>query len=278
MTSAGTIRFDAGTTKAVRLLAQRDQGSFIMLLGPGHDGQDGLFDVRVEVVAPDNSRRQIYQVKRVLSLAVSPGGTLMAATTPDRGAELVDVATGRVVHRVAGTFTQVVFASDEAVLLSGAPESTTSLAWRAPWTTAGEPVAVRSGTAMAVDGGLVAFDAATGCLRRLDGRAAVIGANCHEWRSAGAVSPDGRRLSVEWADGTGVNRHGFLDVRDNVVRPWPAAGLNPSWLAGDDVLLTAQGELDGVVTARCDLTTGVCARPPAGFGQGIWRGASWIGG
>ncbi|MGX6600972.1 hypothetical protein ACWKSP_02370 [Micromonosporaceae bacterium Da 78-11] len=281
VTAAGTIRFAAAGTKAVHLLAQRGPGTFIALTGAGHDGEDGLHDVRFELVAPDNTRREFYRATEAGSVTVSPDGTRLALSTwlgvADRQSEpaalIIDVRSGRVEHRLPGRFTQVSWASDDAVVLSGA----TSLAWRAPWTGPGEPVAVRTGTAITVAGGMVAVDETTGCLQRLAADATVTSANCHTWRSTGTVSPDGRYVSLEWTGADGSTHRGYLDVNRDEVRPWPVDGLNPSWLGATDVLLTEAGVEDLRATARCDLSTGACVRAPDDLHQGTWAGADWLG-
>ena len=285
VTAAGTIRFAASDTKAVHLLAQRGQGSFVALTGKGHDGEDGLHNVRFEIVAPDNTRREFYRAAEASSVTVSPDGTTLAVSTwlgagnqqSQPAVELVDVASGRVEHRLPGRFTQVAWASDNAVLLSGKPGEASSTAWRAPWTGAGERIPVRSGTAMAVAGGLVALDDTRGCLQRLDANATVTAVNCDNWRSAGHVSPDGRYVSLEWSSGDGKVQYGVLDLGQNQVRSWPVAGMNPSWLGPADVLLTQADTEDMPMTARCDLTTNTCVKAPDAVHEGLWRGAAWIG-
>jgi hypothetical protein len=285
VTAAGTIRFAASDTKAVYLLAQREQGLFIALIGKGHEDQDGLYDVRFEIVAPDNTRREFYRATEASSITVSPDGTTLAVSTwlgvgsqqSQPAVELVDVASGRVEHRLPGRFTQVAWASDNAVVLSGKPGEATSTAWRAPWTGPGERIPVRDGTAMTVAGGLVALDDTTGCLQRLDADATVTAVNCDSWRSAGHVSPDGRYVSLEWSSGDGKVQYGVLDVGQNQVRSWPVPGMNPSWLGPADVLLTQDDTEDLRMTARCDLTTNTCVRAPDAVHEGVWRGAAWIG-
>jgi hypothetical protein len=285
VTAAGTIRFAASDTKAVHLLAQRRQGLFIALTGTGHDGEDGLHDVRFEIAAPDNTRREFYRAAEASSVTVSPDGTTLAVSTwlggggqqSQPAVELVDVASGRVAHRLPGRFTQAAWASDSAVLLSGKPGEATSIAWRAPWTGAGERIPVRGGTAMTVAGGLVALDDSKGCLQRLAADATVTAVNCDKWRSAGHVSPDGRYVSLEWSSGDGRVQYGVLDLRQNQVRSWPVPGMNPSWLGPADVLLTRADTEDIRMTARCDLSTNTYVRAPEAVHEGVWRGAAWIG-
>ncbi|MFG1677350.1 hypothetical protein [Micromonospora sp. NPDC049282] len=283
VTAAGPVGFNSRTTKAVQLLAQRSQGTFVGLTGPGTTDADGLHDVRIVLVAPDNTRRDIYRATRAGSVTVSPDGALIAVSTwlgkeapgVEPAAELVDVATGKVTRRLPGRFTQIAWASDHAVLLTGTAQEPTGLAWRAPWTGGGEPVDVRGG-AISVDGGLVAIDETAGCLQRLDPDARLVAAHCDNWRFLGNASPDGRYVAVEWGSGDAPRRHGVLDVRRNEVRTWPADGKNPSWLTGSDVLLTENAE-DSSVTARCDLTVGTCTTLPENAQDGPWRAATWIG-
>lgn len=285
VTATGAIRFSVVDTKAVHLLAQRSQGSFVVVTGPGHDGEDGWYDVRFVLVAPDNTSREFYRARQAGSVGVSPDGTKLAVTTwLDDGrqqsepvVELVDVGSGRVEHRLPGRFTQVVWASDRAILLSGPEDVATSRVWRAPWTGSGERSSVGSGGAMAVDGGLVALDEARGCLQRLDADADVIEVNCNRWGSAGQVSPGGRYVSLEWTRGDGQVRRGVLDVRQNQVRSWPAEGINPSWLGPAEVLLTQADVEDLRALARCDLTTNTCVRVSDDTHQGVLSGADWIG-
>ena len=280
VTTAGPIRFPGST--AVHLLAQRDAGLFIAVTGSG--GGDGLHDVDFELVAADNTRRTLQHAAQASSVAVSPNGAMLALSTwlgtdsqqGEPAVELVDVVSGRVTHRLTGRFTQVAWASDTTLVLSGRAGDATSLAWRAPWTGEGEQIPVRAGSAMTVAGGMVALDDTTGCLQKLDADANVTAANCYGWRTAGHVSPDGRNVSLEWAGG-GTTHYGVLDLGQNQVRSWPVPGLNPSWLGPADVLLTEADAADTPRTARCDLTTGTCVLAPDDISAGVWRGAAWIG-
>jgi hypothetical protein len=280
VTRAGQIKFPGAT--AVHLLAQRDAGVFIAVTGAG--GGDGLHDVDFQLVAADNTRRTLQHAAQASSVAVSPDGTMLALSTwlgtnsqPDQPAvELVDVASGRVTHRLAGRFAQVAWASDTALVLGGSPTEATSLAWRVPWTGKGEQIPVRAGSAMSVAGGMVALDDTTGCLQKLDANATVIAANCYGWRTAGHVSPDGRYVSLEWTSGS-TTQYGVLDLSQNQVRSWPVPGMNPSWLGPADVLLTEADAQDTPRTARCDLTANTCVLAPDAISEGVWRGAAWIG-
>src|SRR4029453_11307314 len=104
-------------------------------------GEDGLHDVRFEVVAADNTRREFYRAAEASSVTVSPDGTTLAVSTwlggggqqSQPAVELVDVASGRVAHRLPGRFTQVAWASDNAVVLSGTPGEPRTFARGAPW-------------------------------------------------------------------------------------------------------------------------------------------------
>jgi hypothetical protein len=279
VTEAGPIRFPG--SKAVHLLAQRDTGVFIAVTGAG--GGDGLYDVDFRLVTVDNSVRTLHHAARAGSVTVSPDGTMLAVSTwlgketrDEPAVELVDVASGRVAHRLAGRFTQVAWASGAALVLSGEPGEATSLAWREPWTGTGERIPVRAGTAVSVAGGMVALDDTTGCLQKLDVYAAVTGANCNGWSSAGDVSPDGRHVSLEWESGS-TTQHGVLDVGRDQVRSWPVPGQNPSWLGPTDVLLSENTTEDTPRTARCELTTGACTLAPDNMSEGVWPGAAWIG-
>ncbi|MEU4216750.1 hypothetical protein [Actinoplanes sp. NPDC026623] len=276
VTRAGPIRFPG--TKGVHLVAQRPAGVFIAVAGTG--GGDGLFDVDFELVTADNTRRTLHHSPAVGSYEVSPDGTKLALSTwldrkSQRSApavELVDVASGSVIQRMAGPFTQVRWASDTVLVLGGKRGEATSLAWRAPWTGEGERIPVRAGSTFAVAGGLLAWDDATGCLQKLDGEATVTAANCNGWSLAGFVSPGGRYVSLEWADGS---RFGVLDLSRNQVRSWPVPGQNPSWLGPADVLLSEAGTDDTPRDARCDLTTDTCSLAPNSVTD---YGADWLGG
>jgi len=280
VTKAGQITFPGST--AVHLLGQRDAGVFIAVTGAG--GGDGLHDVDFQLVAANNTRRTLQHAAAASSVAVSPGGTMLAWSTwlgkdsqhGEPAVELVDVASGRVTHRLAGRFTQVAWASDTALVLGGSSAEATSLAWRAPWTGKGEQIPVRAGSAMTVAGGMVALDDTTGCLQKLDANAIVTAANCGGWSAAGHVSPDGRKVSLEWASGS-TKQYGVLDLARGQVRSWPVPGMNPSWLGPADVLLTEADADDTPRTARCDLTTDTCVRAPDEISEGVWRGAAWIG-
>jgi hypothetical protein len=280
VTKAGEIKFPGST--AVHLLGQRDAGVFIAVTGAG--GGDGLHDVDFQLVAADNTRRTLHHAAQASSVAVSPDGTMLALSTwlgknnqqGETAVELVDVASGRVTHQLAGRFTQVAWASDTALVLGGNPGEATSLAWRAPWSDKGEQIPVRAGSAMTVAGGMVALDHTTGCLQKLDADATVTAANCYGWRAAGHVSPDGRNVSLEWASGS-TTQYGVLAVSQNQVRSWPVPGMNPSWLGPADVLLTEDTAEDTPRTARCDLTANTCALAPDDISEGLWRGAAWIG-
>lgn len=279
VTKAGSIRFSGST--AVHLLAQRDAGVFIAVTGAGGDG---LHDVDFQLVAADNTRRTFHHAAQASSVAVSPDGTMLALSTwlgkgsqqGEPAVKLVDVASGRVTHQLAGRFTQVAWASDTALVLGGEPNEATSLAWRAPWAGKGERIPVRAATAVSVAGGVVALDANTGCLQKLDANATVTAANCNGWSSAGHVSPDGRSVMLEWASGS-KTQYGVLDFGQNQVRSWPVPGMNPSWLGSADVLLTEADAPDTPRTARCDLTINTCTLGPDDISEGVWRGAAWIG-
>ncbi len=289
VTAAGTVRFQ--DTKSVLLLAQRSQGTFVALLGPGHDGQDGLYDVRVVVVGPNNVPRELFRADQVAAFAVSPDGTTVAVSVldggaggpPGPGAVLVDVASARVTHRLEGSFAGPLWASDSALLLYGAK----SLVWRAPWTGTGDrqmaadndptTTTVNRSAAVSVAGGIVAVDQA-GCLQRLGEDGKVTAANCGGWTLAGSVSPDGRYVPLQWPAADGAPTYGVLDVMENKVMPWPIRGIGGgSWLGPANVLLREVDALDSPATVRCDLTSGTCVRVPDELLQGIWRGASWIG-
>ncbi|MFF5082754.1 hypothetical protein ACFY36_37425 [Actinoplanes sp. NPDC000266] len=267
VTEAGPVRF-AGSS-AVHLLARRDNGVFVAVTGA--KGGDGLFDVDFVLVGAGNSRRTILHAAEASSVAVSPNGTMLAFTTGGgRAVKLADVSSGRVVHQLAGRLTQMAWASDTALLLVG---EAGTVAWRAPWTGGGERIPVRVSSAMSVAGGIVTLDDTTGCLLKLDGDARVTMANCNGWKSAGPVSPDGRLVSLDWANGS-TTQHGVLDLGRNQVRSWPVPGLNPSWLGPTDVLLTEDTVEDNPRTARCDVTAGACVL--AGD-EGVLSGADWIG-
>lgn len=288
VTAAGTIRFQ--DAKSVLLLAQRQQGTFVALLSPGHVGQDGMYDERLVVVGPNKVPRELFRAAQVENFAVSPDGTTVAVSVPASGAGgqtgpgtvLVDVGTARVTHRLEGRFTGSVWASESTLLLQGAK----SLVWRAPWTGAGDrqmaadndPTTTKaSGSgAVSVAGGIVAVDQ-TGCLQRLGEDGKVNAANCGGWTLAGPVSPDGRYIPLEWPAADGALARGVLDVMENKVMPWPIRGVNPSWLGPADVLLREANVQDSPATVRCDLTSGTCVRVPDELLQGTSRGASWIG-
>lgn len=277
VTAAGTVRFP--DAKSVLLLAQRKQGTFVALLGPGHDGVDGMFDVRLVVVEPSKVPRELFRAAQVAGFAVSPDGTTVAVSVlaggaggqPGPGTVLVDVGSGRVTQRLEGRFTGPLWASDSALLLEGAK----SLVWRAPWTGAGDPTTVSGSGVVSVAGGIVAVDQA-GCLRRLGEDGKVTAANCGGWILAGPVSPDGRYIPLQWPAADGALTYGVLDVLENKVMPWQIRGMNPSWLGPADVLLTEADVQDSPATVRCDLTSGACVRVPDEVLQGTWRGASWI--
>lgn len=277
VTEAGTVRFAASS--AVHLLARRDAGVFVAVTGV--KGGDGLSDVDFVLVAADNSRRTILHAAQASSVAVSPNGAMLAFSTwlgktqpgEKPAVKLVDVASGEVVHRLEGRITQVAWASDTALLLSGNPGEASTLAWRAPWTGDGERIPVRAGWAISVAGGIVALDETTGCLLKLDGNATVTMANCNGWKSAGWVSPDGRLVSLDWTSGS-TTQHGVLDLDRDQVRSWPVPGLNPSWLGPTDVLLTEDTVADTSRTARCDVTARTCKL--AGD-ESVLGGTDWIG-
>ena len=278
VTTAGTVQFPEA--KSVFLLAERRQGTFVALLGPGHDGQDGLYDVRLVLVEPSKVRRELFRARLAEGFAVSPDGTTVAVSVPaggaggqtGAGALLVDVDTARVTHRLGGRFPWLVWASDRALLLPGDK----SLVWSAPWTGVGEPVTSFGSSTVTVAGGVVTFDKA-GCLRRLGEDGKVTEANCGGWSYAGMDSPDGRYVPMEWPAADGGVTRGALDVLENKVRPWPIRGMFPSWLGPGDVLLTQSDVQDSPAMVRCDLTAGTCVRVPDEMRQGTWRAASWIG-
>jgi hypothetical protein len=273
VTQAGQIRFPGST--GVHLIAQRPAGVFIAVTGSR--GGDALLDVDFELVAADNTRRKLHHAAEVSYYSVSPDGTKLALSTwldrdSQRGepaVELVDVASGRVIQRMAGTFRQPMWASDTLLVLGGKP-GPTSLAWGAPWTGKGKQIPVRTGSVFSVAGGLAALDDTTGCLQKLDAAANVTAANCNGWGYA-APSPDGRYVSLEWADST---RFGVLDLGRNEVRSWPVPGQNASWLGPDDVLLSEVDAEDSARDARCDLTTDTCTLAPNEITE---YGASWLG-
>jgi hypothetical protein len=280
VTKAGPIRFPGA--KAVHLLAQRAAGVFIAVTGAG--GGDGLHDVDFQLVAADNTRRTFHHAADASSVAISPDGTMLAMSnwlgtkSPKGGpaVELVDVASGRVTHRLTGRFTQADWASDTALVLVGQASVASSLAWRAPWTGKGEQIPVRNGTALSVAGGMVALDDTTGCLQKLDATATVTAANCNNWRSVENVSPDGRYVSLTWASGS-TTQYGVLDTSQNQVRSWPVPGVNTSWLGPADTLVSEDTTEDTPRTALCDLTADTCVLAPEDIVEGVWRGAAWLG-
>jgi hypothetical protein len=279
VTTAGTVQFPEA--KSVFLLAERRQGTFVALLGPGHVDVEGMYDVRVVLVEPGNKvRRELFRAQLAEGFAVSPDGTTVAVSVPaggvggqsGAGALLVDVESAHVTHRLGGRFPWLAWASDRTLLLPGDK----SLVWHAPWTGVGEPTTSFGSGAVTVAGGAVTFDKA-GCLRRLDEDGKVTEANCGGWTPAGSDSPDGRYISMEWPAADGSVTRGALDVLENRVRPWPIRGMFPSWLGPGDVLLTQSDVQDSPAVVRCDLTDGTCVRAPEAMNQGTWRGASWIG-
>ena len=279
VTTAGTVQFP--DAKSVFLLAERRQGTFVALLGPGHVDVEGMYDVRVVLVEPGNKvRRELFRAQLAEGFAVSPDGTTVAVSVPaggaggqsGAGALLVDVESAHVTHRLGGRFPWLVWASDRALLLPG----DRSLVWRAPWTGAGEPTTSSGSSTVTVAGGVVTSDKA-GCLRRLGEDGKVTEANCGGWTVEGRVSPDGRFVPMEWPAADGSVMRGALDVVENKVRPWPIRGMFPSWLGPGDVLLTQSDVQDSPAVVRCDLTDGNCVRAPDEMNQGTWRGADWIG-
>ncbi|MEU8818163.1 hypothetical protein [Actinoplanes sp. NPDC048796] len=268
VTGAGPVRFPGAA--AVHLLERRDNGVFVAVTGA--KGGDGLFDVDFVLVGAGNSRRTILHAAQAGSVAISPNGTMLAFTSGGAGeptVKLVDVSSGRVVHQLAGRFTQAAWASDTALLLSGK----SAVAWRAPWTGGGERTPVPMGQAMSVPGGMVALDDTSGCLFKLDGNATITMADCNGWKLGGQVSPDGRLVPLEWANGS-TTQHGVLDLDRNQVRSWPVPGLNPSWLGPTEVLLTEDTVQDAPRTARCDVTAGTCVLAED---DSVLNGADWIG-
>lgn len=276
-TAVGKIEFPASRNRVATLLAVREKQIFVVLDGVDQVVQDGFSDARVEVVQPDNTYRELFRAARATSMDVSPDGTMLALSDEAGGAvTVVDVATGRVVHRLPGHFNSAVWASDTALVLSPLSSRATALAWRAPWTGAPEPIGVRPDSAQLVAGGMVALDETTGCLQRLDATATVTAANCDGWRSTGGASPDGRYLPVTWGKAN-AEQDGYLDLSRNEVRPWPVRGELPRWLGNADVLLVPTYTLDKTETARCDLTVGRCTLAPNEIEREISGGASWIG-
>jgi len=278
VTAAGTIRFPAPMAKSVTLLAQRNQGLFVVLNGAGNDGRDGFFDARFLLVAPDNSSNLIHRAPEATSFAVSPDGTALAVNT-GKAVHLVDVTTGKLTHQTSGRFQGVSWVSDNALLL-GTPNGDGNQLWRAPWTAPAGPTTLLGTVVRAtVGGGRVALDTRTGCLRQIDtDTATVTAANCGGWRTTpGSDSPDGRYLPLEWTTG-GTIRRGVLDTLQNQIRTWPVNGWDPAWLGPDDVLLPEADAEDSPGTARCTLSTATCSDVTDELGGENWSGVSWLSG
>lgn len=276
VTAAGTIRFSPRESKSVTLLARRDQGLFVVLNGAGNDGQDGFYDARFVLVAPDNSRRQIHRTATATSFIVSPNGTLLAVNT-GRAIELVDVVSGEVEQEMPGQLEAVSWISEDTLLVS-AEDNQSSRMWRAPWTSATQPTSLPGGVQITAAGELVQLDSATGCLQKIDTNARVTATNCAGWRTTpGATSPDGRYLPLEWTT-SGTVRRGVLDTVQNQIRTWPVNGWDPAWLGPDDVLLPEADARDSPGTARCTLSTATCSDVADGLGGQDWSGVSWLSG
>lgn len=277
VTAAGTIRFTDPKFVSVWLLAQRRQGLFVLLAGVSVDDVEGNFKSSVVLVARDNSHRVIYRAAEHTTFRVSPDGTVLAVSTP-QAVELVDVHSGRVVHRLPDRSQSVMWASDKDLLL-GVTEGVARLVWHAPWTGSAERIAPTQPVSRTVDGGRlgVNLDDTTGCLQRLSVDGTVTAANCGGWRrGAGRYSPDGRYLPLEWSAGNGIVQRGVLDVFQNQVRTWPVVDTTgPAWLGGADVLFSQAHVEDRPPQARCNLTTDVCSLVTEGDLQS-WRGAEWL--
>jgi len=278
VTAAGTIRFTDPKFVSVWLMAQRRQGLFVGLAGISPDDLEGNFKSSVVLVAPDNSRREIYRAAEHTTVSVSPDGTVLAVSTP-RAVELVDVESGRVRHRLPGSSEPVAWASDNELLL-GVAEGGATLVLRAPWTGSAERIAPTQPFSWSVDGGRlsVILDETTGCLQRLSVDGTVTAANCGGWRRGhGRYSPDGRSLPLEWNTETGILQRGVLDVTRNQVRTWPVvAGTGASWLGPADVLLSQADVEDRPPQARCNLTTDTCSSVTEADQQSLY-GMEWSG-
>jgi hypothetical protein len=276
VTGAGTIRFSPRESKSVTLLAQRDQGLFVVLNGAGNDGVDGFYDARFVVVASDNSRRQIHRAATATSFIVSPNGTLLAVNT-GKAIELIDVASGKVEREMPGQLKAVSWVSEDTLLV-GAEDGKTSRKWRAPWTGPTQPTSLPGGVQITPGGELIRLDPSTGCLHQVDSNATVTAANCGGWRTTpGAVSPDGRYLPLEWTT-SGTVRRGVLDTLQNQIRTWPVNGWDPAWLGPDDVLLPEADARDSPGTARCSLSTATCYDVGDKLDREIWKGVAWLSG
>lgn len=81
VTTDGRLEFTDPGMSSIFLLGERPQGIFVVALGTGHDGQDGLFNLRVYLVGRGNSRREVYRTSAASSVDVSPDGTTLAVNT-----------------------------------------------------------------------------------------------------------------------------------------------------------------------------------------------------
>ncbi|HET9655018.1 MAG TPA: hypothetical protein VFP72_06675 [Kineosporiaceae bacterium] len=285
VTAEGRVEFTG--TVGVDLLDARPQGLFVETHGPGHDGEDGLYDVRVVLVGKGNTQRELYHGAVAGSFAVSPDGATVAvdtwigvATKTPAEVVLVDVASGRITHRLAGRFNYATWLGNTTLLLKDPQSGAPARAWRAPWT-ASTPETVDPGSTGVIwtAAGLLRVDETQGCLQRLDSSLKVLEASCGGWSIQGRISPDGRYVPVEWRHNgdQGTRRAGLLDMTTNQITAWPADLAGPSWLAPGEALLSPRWYEDQSDSAHCLLATGTCERIPADSFSALFRAATWLG-
>jgi len=290
VTANGPVEFKEAAH--VYLIDSLPQGVLVTTTGLGHDGEDGMHDVRLLVVAEGNARREIFHGPTMLMASASPDGKTVAVNTWTEQAaapgeiDLVDVASGSITHRLSGQFTDLAWAANNALLLIGPGDSPKSYAWSAPWSS-GDSRAVELGLTSVVRSatGLIGVNESRGCLERIAPSLKVSDAICGGW-SAGRLSPDGRYVNVAWSSPTGSSkRYGVLDTGTNqIVNLSLIDGGGAQWLGQGEVLVAAQADNNGgqsdaanLDSAVCTLASATCERVSTASFSHLFQRAEWLG-
>jgi hypothetical protein len=290
VTDDGPIEFKEAAK--VFLIGSLPQGVLVATTGLGHDGEDGMHDVRLLLVGKGNTQREIFHGPTMFMAPASPDGATVAVNSWSQEAavagevDLVDVASGTITYRLPGQFTDVGWAANDALLLIGPGESPKSYAWAAPWPAAGARALGLELTHVVPSAeGFIGESQSRACLEHLDPSMNVVEASCSGW-SAGPLSPDGRYLDVVWQSPTDApKRYGVLDTTTNQVVGLPVVGSAAAqWLGHGVVLLTPYVESNGgdkaypsPDSAVCVLASGSCERVSAASFTRLFQAADWLG-
>jgi len=291
VTANGPVEFKSAAH--VYLMGSLPQGVLVATTGLGHDGEDGMHDVRLLVVGPGNAQREIFHGPTMLLAAVSPDGKTVAVNTWTQQAatageiDLVDVASGSITHRLPGQFADLGWAADDALLLIGAGDSPRSYAWTAPWPAdGGRGLDLTLTSVVRAADGLIGVNETRGCIERIEPSLQVSAAVCGGW-SAGPLSPDGRYVDLGWPASPGVSskRYGVLDTTTNrIVNLSLVDAGGAQWLGQGKVLITAQannsgsqGDSPNADSAICELATDTCERVPTTALSPLFQRADWPG-